>query len=528
MRAVEAMMIESGAASGAELMRRAGAGVVSSILAEWPAMAAGAQSAVVLCGPGNNGGDGFVIARMLHARGWQVAVFFYGDAARLPADAAEAYAAWQAVGPVHPLSQPEPDETQLCALADVVLPGPTGPIGGTMAAAPGRLVLIDALFGTGLTRPLVGLDLTLRLCQEARAPAAFVAVDVPSGLCADAGRVLTTPAGAALCLPADLTVSFHGRKPGHLLAEGPEICGKVVVADIGLPDDPAPQVRPVDAPRAADLDKAALRGAHKFAHGHAVVVSGGVGQGGASRLAARAALRIGAGLVTLACPPAALIENAARLDAIMLRSVRDAEALTQMLDDPRITALCIGPGLGLTRARPLVAAVLARGVPAVLDADALSVWVDEPAALFAALHPGCVLTPHLGEFARLFPDLADLLAAPASSGPAFSKLDAARAASRRAGCVVLLKGADTVIAAPDGQARIHSASGAQAAPWLATAGAGDVLAGLIAGLLARGKPPLEAASMAVWLHAASARAFGPGLTADDLSDALPGVLRALT
>lgn len=518
-------MIESGAASGAALMQRAGVGVVAALLAGWPQMAAAPQTAVVLCGPGNNGGDGFVIARMLHARGWRVEVFFYGDAARQPADAAAARRAWDAGGAVQPLSMPVPSDAELCRLAEALPPGSAG---GADSPTAGRVVIIDALFGTGLTRPIDGLDLTLRLCLEARGAAVVVAVDVPSGLCADAGRVLTTPAGGAVCLPADLTVSFHGRKPGHLLADGPELCGTVVVADIGLPDDPAPQVMPVAAPRAADLDKVGLRAAHKFSHGHAVVLAGGVGQGGAARLAARAALRCGAGLVTVACPPAALIENAARLDAIMLRPVRDAEALAQMLGDPRITAVCVGPGLGLTRARPLTGAVLARGVPVVLDADALAVWGDEPAALFAALHPVCVLTPHMGEFARLFPDLAALLAAPAESGPVFSKLDAARAAARRAGCVVLLKGADTVIAAPDGQARIHSAFGALAAPWLATAGAGDVLAGLITGLMARGKPPLEAAGTAVWLHAACARAFGPGLTADDLPGALPGVLRGLT
>lgn len=536
-------MIESGAVSGGELMRRAGADVVSAIFAHWPQFATAPQAAVVLCGPGNNGGDGFVIAGMLRARGWSVQVFLYGAVAGLPPDAAAACRAWKNVDSLHTLTSPEPTEAELCVLADALLPGDAGgravrgvsapadaAISGGDAAATAKLVVIDALFGIGLSRPLTGLDLAFRLCSDAHAPVAVVAVDVPSGLCADAGRVLHSADGRGACLPADLTVTFHARKPGHLLADGPDLCGMVVVADIGLPDDSAPQVMPVTPPRATVVDKGATgpRGAHKFTHGHAVVVSGGVGQGGAARLAARAALRIGAGLVTLVCPPGALIDQTSLPDAIMLRAARDADALVQLLDDPRISALCIGPGLGLQRARPLVGAALVRKIPTVLDADALSVWVDEPTALFAALHPNCVLTPHLGEFARLFPDLAARLAAPAETGPAFSKLDAVRAAARRACCVVVLKGPDTVIGAPDGRARIHGAFGALAAPWLATAGAGDVLAGMITGLLARGCAPLDAACAAVWLHAAAARAFGPGLIADDLPEVLPSVLRDLT
>ncbi len=275
---------------------------------------------------------------------------------------------------------------------------------------------------------------------------------------------------------------------------------------------------------------AALRkdeGQHKYDHGHALVLAGGVGRGGAARLAARGALRVGAGLVTLACPPAALIENAARLDAIMLRPLRDAEALAEMLADARVNALCLGPGLGLdAREAALLRAGLRAGRTAVLDADALTLIAQEP-ELFAALHPGCVLTPHMGEFARLFPDIAERLSAPASNGPAFSKLDAARAAAARAGCTVLVKGPDTVIADPDGRAVVSAAFAERAVPWLATAGSGDVLAGLVAGLLARGFAPMRAARTAVFLHLEAARAFGPGLIAEDLPDMLPRVLRQL-
>jgi ADP-dependent NAD(P)H-hydrate dehydratase / NAD(P)H-hydrate epimerase len=266
---------------------------------------------------------------------------------------------------------------------------------------------------------------------------------------------------------------------------------------------------------------------HKYGHGHALVLAGGPGRGGAARLAARGALRIGAGLVTLGCPPGALPENAARLDAIMLRPVAGPDGLATLLEDTRIAALCLGPGLGRDRARALVPAALAAGRATVLDADALTAFADDPAALFARLHDRCVLTPHGGEFARLFPDLAARLAEPATTGPAFSKLDAARLAAARAGCTVLFKGPDTVIAHPGGRAAINAAHYDRAAPWLATAGSGDVLAGFIAGLLARGFGPMDAAETAAWLHVEAARAFGPGLIAEDLPEALPGVLRRL-
>ncbi len=298
-------------------------------------------------------------------------------------------------------------------------------------------------------------------------------------------------------------------------------------------------------------------GSHKYSHGHALILSGPPGHGGAARLAARGALRIGAGLVTVGCPPDALAENAARLDAVMLRVVEDGAALAQVLEDRRINALCLGPGLGLGgREAGLVAAALGldRAIPSpesapssrqspapwegqggqagspvrsvVLDADALTL-IARDAALFGALHGACVLTPHGGEFARLFPDLAERLNAPATRGPAFSKVDATRAAAKRAGCVVLFKGPDTVIAAPDGRAAIHAAVYDRAAPWLATAGAGDVLAGFIAGLLARGFGPFDAACTAAWLHVECARSFGPGLIAEDLPEELPKVFRAL-
>lgn len=266
---------------------------------------------------------------------------------------------------------------------------------------------------------------------------------------------------------------------------------------------------------------------HKYSYGHALILSGGSGKGGAARLSARGALRIGAGLVTVGCPPEAVVENAARLDAVMLSQIADGDALGRMLEDQRINALCLGPGLGLDRACELVPVALSAGRRTVLDADVLTAFADRPENLFRLLHKACVLTPHAGEFARLFPDIAERLAEPATTGPAYSKVDATREAAARAGCTVLFKGPDTVIASPDGSCAINSAHYDRAAPWLATAGSGDVLAGFITGLLARGFDPQQAAETAAWLHVECALSFGPGLIAEDLPEELPKVFRSL-
>ncbi len=271
-------------------------------------------------------------------------------------------------------------------------------------------------------------------------------------------------------------------------------------------------------------------GGHKYAHGHALVLSGGVGRGGAARLAARGALRIGAGLVTVGCPPAALQENAAALDAVMVRRIKGGAGLAEALEDKRINALCLGPGLGVDRAAEMLGVALGGGGvaprPAVVDADALTAMAGD-AGLFGALHAKCVLTPHAGEFARLWPDIAEKLNAPASRGPALSKVEATREAAARVGCVVLFKGADTVIADAQGRCSINAAQYERAVPWLATAGSGDVLAGFITGLLARGFGPMQAAEAGAWLHVECALKFGPGLIAEDLPEQLPAVFRDL-
>ena len=494
MRALESAAIAQGIASGGVLMARAGEAVVDALLEQWPDAAAGPEvpprRALVACGPGNNGGDGFVIARLLALAGWEVTAVLLGDPARLPPDAAAAMALWSALHPVH-------------RVEGLDVPGLAGLL------APGTL-FIDALFGTGLTRGVAGIE-----ALGARLDALGlrrVAVDMPTGLHADSGMALGRGA-----LRADLTVTFHAPRLGHVLGEGPAVCGRLVVADIGLTGRAEGAARLVSAPRG--LAKA---GGHKYDHGHALILGGGSGHCGAARLAARGALRIGAGLVTLAPAPEAMAENAARLDAVMLAPVADAAALRALLADRRLNAIAIGPGLGHERARDLVPAVLASRRAAVLDADAISAFAADPPALLGRLHPGAILTPHEGEFARLFPALATRL-----SDPLDNRVAITREAAAQAGCTVLLKGPATVIAGPEGQASVHVAAYGWAAPWLATAGAGDVLAGMIAGLMARGFAPMRAAEAATWLHAAAARAFGPGLIAEDLPDALPRLLAGL-
>ncbi|OAN76789.1 bifunctional ADP-dependent (S)-NAD(P)H-hydrate dehydratase/NAD(P)H-hydrate epimerase [Jannaschia sp. EhC01] len=529
MRAIEAEAIASGEVTGLELMERAGRGVLEAIFEEWPELAATSHKAVVLCGPGNNGGDGFVVARLLKEWGWEVEVFLYGDASRLPPDARVNYErARSAFKQIPQLDAYSGKKGWNCDL------------------------LVDALFGTGLSRPIETLgDLLWNLADmvdswaiefgHERGRPAIVAVDLPSGLCADSGQPLgNTESCAPSVAKAHLTVTFHAAKLGHYLAEGSRLCGNLVVKDIGLKRSGClgndPEGRRMGYPISQTVTSAAvhpfsglqkLTSTHKYNHGHALILSGPMGRSGAARLAARAALRVGAGLVTVAAPGSAMLECATQLTAIMLRKCNDADGLAALLEDKRLNALCLGPGLGVGEGtRALVAAALTdQDRAAVLDADALTSFANAPETLFVLLHAKAVLTPHAGEFARLFPDIAEQLNAPATKGPAYSKVDATRAAAVRAGCIVLYKGPDTVIADPTGRCAISAAVYDRAAPWLATAGSGDVLAGLITGLLARGLPPMQAAETAAYLHVEAARAFGPGLIAEDLPEMLPQVFR---
>ena len=528
MRAIEQAAIESGEVTGLELMERAGRGVVEAILEEWPEMALTTQKAVVLCGPGNNGGDGFVVARLLKQRGWAVEVFLYGEVEKLPVDAKVNAERWLEMGAVHGFSMDIYDKM------------------------PCTKLLVDALFGTGLTRALPKniTDFIDFLNGRLRKPYSYrysrvVAIDMPSGLNSDTGELLHYETGSWLF--SKLTVTFAMEKIGHHLKRGPSFSSKIVCKPLGLNREAFLErglyVEPEDDRRVSLLDQKLFGKAvpfisnmlekqivdYKFDHGHALILSGPAGRTGAARLAARGALRIGAGVVSLGCPQEAVAECAAQLTAIMLAPIEDGVALEATLQDTRINALCLGPALGLDERAEGLLEMAIGGVephPTVLDADALTILARRP-DLFAKLHKNCVLTPHAGEFKRLFPDIAAKLEAPATTGPAYSKVDATREAARRAGCTVLFKGADTVIADETGKAAINSAHYERAAPWLATAGSGDVLAGFIAGLMARGFAPMHAAEIAAWLHVECALKFGPGLIAEDIPEQLPAVFRDL-
>ena len=433
--------------------------------------------AVVLCGPGNNGGDGYVTARYLALAGWTVRVAALVPRERLRGAAAHHAALWSgAVAPLEPAALDDAD------------------------------LVVDALFGAGLSRALDGAAAqTLQAVAARRLP--MVAVDVPSGLMGDTGVVL----GA---VPARLTVTFFRKKPGHLLQPGRALCGELVVSDIGTVAQVWAPLEPQAFENEPVLWSAALPGvsaqANKYTRGHALV-SGGSPVTGASRLAARAAARIGAGLTTIAVPVDAWAVYASALTSIMVSPIRSPDDFERLLADRRSTGLLIGPGAGVgpaTRARSL--AMLATGRPTVLDADALTSVRDDPETLFRSIVGPCVMTPHDGEFARLFDVGGD-------------KLTRTRNAARRSGAVVVLKGSDTVIACADGRAVIN----ANAPATLATAGSGDVLCGIVLGLLTQGMEPFLAAAAAVWMHGAAAQAYGPGLLAEDLPDLLPGVLRRL-
>ncbi|MEE2567584.1 NAD(P)H-hydrate dehydratase [Hyphobacterium marinum] len=476
-RRADAFAIANGV-DGWTLMQAAGQAVAQSIAQRWSK-----RPVRVLCGPGNNGGDGFVAAAALREKGWPVRVFLLGDAAKLTGDAARAYAHWG--DPAEPLENARPDEAGL---------------------------VIDALFGAGLARPLEGQ--AAELCTATNsARAVCVAVDVPSGLDGDRAQA----DGAVF--RADLTVTFHRPKPAHLLEPGRGQCGEIVCVDIGIPDGWRAEIEPVGDYNTPDLwpdlPTRPDRQTHKHGRGRLAVLSGGPSATGAARLAAQAGLRAGSGLVTVLSPKNALLVNAQSLSEVMVRGFDGVEGFLAGLDGLRATAAVLGPGAGVGEGtRELVIAALSRSPALVLDADALTSFEGETDHLFSHLRPGDVLTPHAGEFARLFPDLAE---AP------INKIEAARTAAERAGCVVVFKGPDTVIAAPDGRVRVNT----HATPALATAGTGDVLAGITGAFLAQGTDAFDAASAAVWLHGDAGLRAGEGLIAGDVIAALPNSFAAL-
>jgi ADP-dependent NAD(P)H-hydrate dehydratase / NAD(P)H-hydrate epimerase len=463
---------------GIELMETAGRAVADAVSRRWSK-----RPIAVLCGPGNNGGDGFVAARILAERGWPVRLALLGSREALKGDAGLAASRW--TGSVEPLAEGVLD---------------------------GAALFIDAIFGAGLARPVEGIAAqVIAALEQRRLP--VVAVDVPSGVDGGSGEV------RGIATRAVLTVTFFRKKPGHLLLPGRLYCGETLVAPIGIPDSVLDKI----APQAMANHPAWWRDAfpwpgpesHKYTRGHALVAGGAV-MTGAGRLASRAAARIGAGLVTVAAPEPAFPVYAMSLTHIIVHPVTGPDDFNRLLEDPRRNAALIGPGAGIgAETRDKVRAILAAGKRAVLDADALTSFADNAEVLFGAIHSPCVLTPHEGEFARLFDASGSKLAG--------SKVERARSAAKASGAVMLLKGADTVVAAPDGRAAINEGAPAE----LATAGSGDVLAGIVTGLLAQAMPAFEAACAGVWLHAEAARHLGPGLVAEDLVEALPSALASL-
>jgi NAD(P)H-hydrate epimerase len=463
----------AGGTAGAVLMEKAGRAVADAVSRRFSP-----RPVAVLCGPGNNGGDGFVAARILAERGWRVRLALLGETAALHGDAATAAASWHGT---------------IEALAPAVLDDAG--------------IAVDAIFGAGLARPVEGMARAVIEALDRRGiPVA--AIDVPSGVDGGTGEVR----GAAP--HALVTVTFFRKKPGHVLLPGRVHCGETVLAQIGLPA----AALGVIAPDTAENDPAWWlpnlprpdRDSHKYTRGHALVAGGAV-MTGAGRLGARAAARLGAGLVTVAAPERVFQVYAAALTGIIVQPVGGLDDFRNLLEDPRRNAVLIGPGAGVgddTRDKTL--AILAAGKRAVLDADALTSFAVDPKILFDAIHTPVVMTPHEGEFARLF-----------ETGG--GKLERARRAARQSGAVIVLKGADTVIAAPDGRASVN----ANAPPDLATAGSGDVLAGMVLGLLAQQMEPFAAAAAAVWLHGAAGSRIGAGLVAEDLVEALPRVLSEL-
>jgi hydroxyethylthiazole kinase-like uncharacterized protein yjeF len=446
-------------------------------------------SILVVAGRGNNGGDGFVAAAELAARGREVSVILLCERDSLKGDAALAARGWKyPVLPFNPQAIGKP------------------------------ALIIDALFGAGLNRVVKGEPYEMIEAVNANG-APVLAVDLPSGING------TTGASMGIAIRAAETVTFFRRKPAHLLLPGRVHCGRVRVADIGIDAKVLEEIRPATFENVPSTWQHAFPvpkiDGHKYSRGHVLAVSGDIAATGASRLAARGALRAGAGLVTLASPSDALTVNAAALTAVMVRAVDNAIQFADLLNDRRLNTSVIGPGAGVgPRTRDFVHTVLMAKRNLVLDADALTSFADAPDRLFEAIKASggaqVVLTPHEGEFPRLFSDISN-------KHPGRSKLERVRAAAERSGAVVLLKGPDTVVAAPDGRATIAS----NAPPWLATAGAGDVLSGIIAGLLAQGVPAFEGASIGAWMHGEAAAEAGPGLIAEDLPETLPAVFRQL-
>ncbi len=464
------------------MMENAGRAAAEEVVRRFPR----GSRVTVLCGPGNNGGDGFVCARYLRERGYQVRLALLGKREDLARDPKEMARRWDEA--IEPMS---------------------------LQSLEGAQIIVDAIYGTGLRDDVTGIP--AQIIEEVTARGLpVVAIDVPTGIDATTGTV------HGLAFKAAATVTFFRRKTGHVLLPGRLYCGDVRASDIGIPVTVLEDISPGTFTNDPDFwlrffPKLKIDG-HKYDRGHAVVVSGPMERTGAARLAARTALRSGSGLVTLATSKSAFYINAAQVTAVMVDPYDGPVGLSDVLSDTRITAVLIGPGAGADpEVKDLVSSVLGSQATAVLDAEGITAFSEAPAELFdqikTRLPALTIMTPHEGEFKRVFPELDE--------EP--SKLERARRAAEISGAVIILKGPDTVVAHPGSLAAVNE----NAPPWLATAGSGDVLSGLVTGLAAQGMAAFDAAAAAVWIHGELAQAFGPGMIAEDMADLLPGILQRL-